>query len=63
MEKGLPLALYLLVSYPTTSIPIDRAVPATVRIAPSMSLTLRSGILIFAISLTCSEVTEPTFVM
>ncbi len=41
--------------------PIDRAVPATWAIAPSMSMALRSGILVSAILRTWARVTEPTF--
>ena len=40
------------------SIPIERAVPSTVFMAASMSLALRSGILISAISLTWALVTD-----
>src|SRR5436190_2781517 len=47
-------------SYPTTSIPIDRAVPRTVLIADCSSVVLRSGIFCFAMSSTCFAVTVPT---
>ena len=43
------------------STPIDRAVPSTIFIAASMSLALRSGILVWAISRTWSLVSLPTF--
>src|SRR5207247_8510260 len=45
----------------TTSRPMERAVPATIRIAASMSFALRSGILISAIRRTWARVTLPTF--
>src|SRR5262249_468708 len=45
---------------PTTSIPIERAVPSMVLIAPSRSLELRSLTLVLAISSTCARVTLPT---
>ena len=41
----------------TTLIPILRAVPATIRIAASKVKQFKSGILFFAISATCSQVT------
>src|SRR3954469_25045567 len=40
---------------------MDRAVPSTCSIAPSMSTALRSGILVSAICFTCARVTEPAF--
>src|SRR5207342_1264944 len=46
-----------------TSMPADRAVPSTCRIAPSGSTALRSGIFVSAIWRTCARVTEPTFSM
>src|SRR3954454_10449022 len=46
----------------TTSSPIDRAVPATIRMALSRSVAFRSAILISAIFLTCARVTRPTLV-
>ena len=46
---------------PSTSMPIERAVPATCAIAPSRSMALRSGILVSAIWRTCASVTLPTF--
>src|SRR5207247_9903397 len=50
LERGdgtaVPLAVYAHQS--TTSRPMERAVPATIRIAASMSFALRSGILISA---------------
>src|SRR5215468_1856381 len=49
--------------YPTTSNPIDRAVPATVLIADSRESQLRSGIFSLAISSTCLAVTVPTLVL
>src|SRR5688572_17725169 len=45
----------------TTSSPIDRAVPAIIRMALSRLAALRSAILISAIFLTCARVTRPTF--
>ena len=42
--------------------PMLRAVPSMILIAPSMSLALRSGILSSAISRTLSRDTLPTFV-
>mmetsp|Transcript_4485 Transcript_4485/g.11502 ORF Transcript_4485/g.11502 Transcript_4485/m.11502 type:complete len:225 (+) Transcript_4485:86-760(+) len=42
--------------------PMFLAVPATIFIAASMLLVLRSGSLIFAISSSCAVVMEPTFV-
>src|SRR6202008_672221 len=44
----------------TTSIPIDRAVPATVRDAASILAAVRSLTLVLAISSTCLRVTLPT---
>src|SRR5947199_6364075 len=49
--------------YPTTSNPIDRAVPDTVLIAASSDSAFRSGIFSLAISSTCFAVTVPTFVL
>src|SRR5678816_722772 len=46
--------------YPTTSIPMERAVPRTVLIAASRSWQLRSGIFCLAMSSTCFAVTVPT---
>src|SRR5688572_29484009 len=46
---------------PVTSTPIERAVPAMLRAAASSSLAFMSGIFSFAISLTCSQVSLPTF--
>src|ERR687897_2564883 len=46
----------------TTSSPIDRAVPAIIRMALSRSEALRSCILISAIFFTCARVTRPTLV-
>ena len=46
----------------TTSRPMDRAVPAIMRMALSRSDALRSAILISAIFLTCARVTFPTLV-
>src|SRR5437870_4765600 len=46
-------------SYPTR-MPIERAVPAICLLAASRSLALRSGILVRAISASCSSVTVPT---
>src|SRR3954464_11872996 len=46
----------------TTSRPMERAVPATIRMALSRSVALRSAILISAIFLTCARVTRPTLV-
>lgn len=43
------------------STPIERAVPSTIFMAASMSLALRSGILVWAISRTWSLVSLPTF--
>src|SRR3972149_5694136 len=48
-------------SYPATSTPMLRAVPSTMRMAASMSLALRSFILISAIWRTCSRLRVPTF--
>src|SRR6185312_2731227 len=47
-------------TYPTTSSPIDRAVPATVLTAASSDSQLRSGSFSLAISSTCLAVTVPT---
>src|SRR3569623_1856279 len=47
----------------TTSMPSDFAVPATVRIAASRSVVLRSGSLIVAISFNCFLVIFPTLVL
>src|SRR5262245_33024253 len=49
-----------LTTYPTTSMPIERAVPATVLNADSIESQFRSGILSFAMSSTCFFVTVPT---
>src|SRR5579864_95695 len=46
--------------YPTTSIPIDLAVPLTLLIAASTEAAFRSGIFCFAMSSTCFSVTFPT---
>src|SRR5208282_1427863 len=46
--------------YPTTSIPIDRAVPRTLLMAASTDAAFRSGIFCFAMSSTCFSVTLPT---
>jgi hypothetical protein len=40
---------------------MERAVPSTTFMAPSMSRAFRSGILVSAISRSCSRVTVPTF--
>src|ERR1041384_1791100 len=45
---------------PSTITPIERALPATMRIAASRSAALRSGILVLAISSTCFLVILPT---
>ena len=45
----------------STSMPIDRAVPSTMRIAASRLAALRSGILVLAISSTWRLDTLPTF--
>src|SRR5262249_33143181 len=50
-------------AYPSTSMPIERAVPSTIRIAASMSFAFRSGVLFCAISLTWPRVTLPTLVL
>jgi DNA-directed RNA polymerase beta' subunit len=47
--------------YSTTSIPILRAVPSTIRMAPSTSIALRSFIFSSAISRTFARETLPTF--
>src|ERR1700750_2901377 len=49
--------------YPTTSRPIERAVPDTVLIADSSESVLRSGIFSLAISSTCFAVTVPTLLL
>src|SRR5439155_8048619 len=46
--------------YPTTSIPIDLAVPRTLLVAASTEAAFRSGILCLAMSSTCFAVTLPT---
>src|SRR5258708_10387548 len=46
--------------HPTTSIPIDRAVPRTLLMAASTEAAFRSGIFCFAMSSTCFNVTLPT---
>ena len=43
--------------------PIERAVPATWAMAPSMSMALRSGIFVSATLRSWSLVIEPTFVV
>ena len=43
--------------------PIDRAVPAIVRIAASRSVVLRSGIFVVAMSLSCFWEILPTLVL
>src|SRR5205807_2570908 len=45
---------------PSTISPIERALPATVRIAASRSAAFRSGIFALAISSTCARVILPT---
>src|SRR5580693_1332443 len=45
---------------PTTSIPIDRAVPFTLFTAASSDAAFRSGIFCLAMSSTCLSVTLPT---
>src|SRR5690606_26919576 len=45
---------------PSTSMPMLRAVPATVRTAASRSAAVRSGIFTFAISSSCCRLTLPT---
>src|SRR4029077_12773896 len=45
---------------PSTMTPIERALPATMRIAASRSAALRSGIFALAISSTCFLVILPT---
>src|SRR5215207_10437937 len=57
--RGLEL-LAMAAHQSTTSSPIDRAVPAIIRMALSRSVALRSAILISAIFLTCARVTLPT---
>src|SRR3954467_5897240 len=47
----------------STSTPMLRAVPATERLAASISKQFRSGILIFAISSICALVILPTLVL
>src|ERR1700730_16195023 len=47
-------------SYPITSSPIERPVPATVLIAAASESQFKSGIFVFAISSTCFAVTVPT---
>src|SRR4029077_8827531 len=49
-------------SYPSTSRPMLRAVPITVRMAESRFVVFKSGILVLAISSTCLRVTLPTLV-
>src|SRR3990170_4057096 len=44
-----------------TSMPMERAVPATWAMAPSGSMALRSGIFVSAILRSWSRVTDPTF--
>src|ERR1700740_3326172 len=46
--------------YPTTSMPIDRAVPRTLLIAASTEAAFKSGIFCLAMSSTCFNVTLPT---
>src|SRR4249920_2872235 len=50
-------------SQPTTSIPMDRAVPSTDLTAAARSTVFRSTSLSLAISSTCFFVTLPTFVL
>src|SRR5699024_9474430 len=45
---------------PSTVMPMERAVPAMIAAPASMSRALRSFFLVSAISLHCSQVTEPT---
>src|SRR5215470_18837737 len=59
-EFHIPNSRFLIACYPTTSNPIDRAVPATVLMADSSESVLRSGIFSLAISSTCFAVTVPT---
>src|SRR6476620_11399119 len=59
---GSPDFLAECLHYSFTSIPIERAAPATIAIADSRLYVLRSGSLISAIFLICAFVTEPTFV-
>ena len=47
-------------NYPTTSMPMERAVPRTLLIAESTLAAFKSGIFCFAISSTCFAVTLPT---
>src|SRR2546428_8447626 len=56
-RDGRPVFLATQVHQSTTSSPIERAVPATIAIAASSELALRSGILISAIFLTWARVT------
>src|SRR5580700_12342204 len=46
--------------YPTTSMPMERAVPRTLFIADSTDAAFRSGIFCRAMSSTCLAVTFPT---
>src|SRR5690606_35071072 len=56
-----PCALGQLGHYnPSTVRPIARAEPAIVLTAPSRSAAVRSGVLVLAISSSCSRVTLPT---
>src|SRR5262249_28358248 len=50
-------------NHPITSIPMERAVPATDLIADSSVSQFRSGSLVLAISSTCFLVTVPTLVL
>src|SRR5438874_2890824 len=47
-------------AYPTTSIPIDLAVPDTLLIAAATDAAFKSGIFCLAMSSTCFSVTLPT---
>src|SRR2546422_9854183 len=58
---GGPVVFAVYAHQSTTSRPMERAVPATIRIAASMSFALRSGILISAIRRTSPRGTLPTF--
>src|SRR5436190_586533 len=54
------VAASLRTAYPTTSIPIDLAVPETLLIAAATDAAFKSGIFCLAMSSTCFSVTLPT---
>src|SRR5262249_20617140 len=60
VDQGLRLAVLLAGHQASTSTPIERAVPATIFMAASMSFAFRSGIFVSAIERSWSRVSLPT---